>query len=373
MPPKIVPPSGNGAAQVLMLLFYRTEQKIIREINRKRQAGYVDYAEIAALMRIRKDLARMVQGAEHYVPLAIEHEFYTGEIARRAYKAAREAVNPGRTLAIEQLTDNLLGEIVEASQTAYRSAEKALYLIGRPEPDIFRTEGITKAAEALTEGTGALRQTPAFKAALEQKGITAFVDKSGREWSLSDYGNMAVRTTVRQAQVSAVLTEDEWDLYQITKIGTTCPVCAIYEGRVYSKSGTNPNYPPLAAAFGKIDPAGPNDLANTFLNIHPNCLHSIRKFTEGSKTDKQLEKIRRFSSFETNPPDHDPRSKKQIEAYRQKERNRAKLRDDFKQFRKYRAAGVEGFPKTFETFRKHKEAGDEKYKAWVSAYRKAVK
>jgi hypothetical protein len=61
-------------------------------------------------------------------------------------------------------------------------------------------------------------------------------------------------------------------LYQIVKIGSTCPLCAVYEGRVYSKSGTDPHYPPLARAFGKIDPAGSDDLSNTFLNIHPNCL-----------------------------------------------------------------------------------------------------
>lgn len=370
--PKIVPLSGNGAAQALILLFIRTERKLIREIERERQLGLVDYAELAALMRIRKDLQRMTEKAGEYIPLAIEHEFYEGGIARAAYKNAFKAINPGRTRAIEQLVDNLTGEIVEAAETAYRSAEKAVYLIGRPEPDIFRSEGLINASEALTEGTGAMRKTAAMKASLEQKGITAFVDKRGREWSLSDYGNMAVRTTVRQAQVSAVLTEDEHDLYQITKIGTTCPVCAVYEGRVYSKSGTNPNYPPLSAAFGKIDPAGSDDLSNTFLNIHPNCLHSIRKFTEASKTPEQLEKIRKFSSFETNPLDHDPRTKKQIEAYRQKERERAKLRADVKQWRAYKAAGVD-VPKDFEAFRAMKNARSDEYSLWKSDYRKRVK
>ena len=77
-------------------------------------------------------------------------------------------------------------------------------------------------------------------------------------------------------------------------------------------------------AFGKIDPAGGDDLSNTYLNIHPNCLHSLVKFTEVGKSEKQLQKIREFSNPETNPLNHDPRSKKQVEAYREKERNRAK-------------------------------------------------
>jgi hypothetical protein len=129
----------------------------------------------------------------------------------------------------------------------------------------------------------------------------------------------------------------------------------------------------LSAAFGKIDPAGADDLSNTFLNIHPSCLHSVRKFTEASKTPEQLRKIREFSSFETNPADHDPRSKKQIAAYREKERNRAKLREDVKQWRKYMAAGVEGVPKDFATFRKWKEAQNDKYHELMSAYRKRDK
>lgn len=374
MPPVIVPPTGNGAAQTLMLLFLRTEQKLLQEIKRKRESNFVDYAEVAALFRVRKDLSRMMQGAEKYAPMAIEHEFfYEGGKHRAGYKNAMSAVNPGRTLAIEQLVDNLLGEVREAAETAYQTTQNALYLLGRVEPDIFRTEGIKKAVEALTEGVGPMTKTNALVKAIEGEGITAFTDKAGRDWDLHSYGNMAVRTTVRQAQVSAVLTEDDHDLYQISKIGTTCPVCAIYEGRVYSKSGTNPNYPPLSAAFGKIDPAGADDLSNTFLNIHPNCLHSVRKFTEASKTPEQLRKIREFSSFTTNPATNDPRSKKQIAAYREKERNRAKLREDVKQWRKYMAAGVEGVPKDFATFRKWKEAQNDKYHELMSAYRKRDK
>ena len=182
---------------------------------------------------------------------------------------------------------------------------------------------------------------------------------------------MAVRTTVRQAQVSAVLTEDEHDLYKILAIGSTCPICSAYEGRVYSKSGTDPNYPPLVAAFGKIDPAGPDDLSNSFLNIHPNCLHTLVKWTEKGKTEKQIQKERDFSSPEKRPFDVDYRSKKQREAYQEKERTRAKYRNDLHQWERYREALGDKVPKTLDTFLKHKAAGDEKYKEWERLYRAA--
>lgn len=272
MPPVIVPPSENGAEAYLRALFFRTEMKLIREITRKRGQGYVDYAEVAALERVRRTLQQMTKDAEKYVPLMIEHEFYQGTEAAAGYANAKALINPARSRAVEILADNLLGQVEEMAQTAYQSTASKLFLVGRLESDLFRQIGIEKAVESLAEGRGALTKTEEVKQAVKEQGITAFVDKAGHEWSLKSYGNMAVRTTVRQAQVAAVLTEDDHDLYKILAIGSTCPICAVYEGRVYSKSGTSPFYPPLSDAFGKIDPAGANDLSNSFLNIHPNCL-----------------------------------------------------------------------------------------------------
>lgn len=339
MPPRIVAPNRNGAAAFLVRLFTLTEQQLIAEITRKREQGYVDYAELAALERVRKTLLGMTKKSAEYVPLAIEREFYKGEAARAGYANARALASPTRLKVIEQLTDNLLGEIEEMAETAYQSTASKLLLIGRTSPDVFRAPVLTSAVEAQAAGRGSMTTVSEIVKSIEETGITAFVDKAGREWSLKDYGTMAVRTTVRQAQVSAVLTEDEHDLYKILAIGSTCPICSAYEGRVYSKSGTDPNYPPLAAAFGKIDPAGPDDLSNTFLNIHPSCQHSLVRWTEKGKTEKQIQKERDFSSPEKRPFDVDYRSKKQREAYQEKERTRARaLRERRKKEKKDGAA-----------------------------------
>lgn len=369
MPSVIVPPSENGAEAYLLALFRQTELKLIREIARKRGQGYVDYAEVAALARVRKTIERMKGDAEKYVPLMIEHEFYQGAEAVAGYANAQALVNPARSRAVEILVDNLLGQVGEMAETAYQSTASKLFLVGRLESDPFRETVISKAVESLAEGRGALSKTEEIIRAVQEQGITAFVDKAGHEWSLSSYGNMAVRTTVRQAQVASILTEDDHDLYKIIAIGSTCPICAVYEGRVYSKSGTSPFYPPLSDAFGKIDPAGANDLSNSFLNIHPNCLHSISPYTEKGKTPKQVEKMRRFSNPETNPYNHDPRSKKQKAAYEEKERNRAEYRANVKQFEKYTQAGVPGMPKNYQTFEKHKKLNDDTYREWVKKYR----
>ena len=330
MAPRIAPPSRNAAAQALLELYQSTERRIIQEIARKRTQGYVDYAELAALRRVRKTIQQMVDKSAKYVPLAIEHEFYKGEGAKKGYENALGMTEGAaeRDRVAEQLVDNLMGEVQEMAQTAYQSAEAQI--LGPTAPDFYRQSVLRGAIVSETMGRGSLSTVEEVMRNLQTAGITAFVDKAGREWSLSAYGAMAVRTTVRQAQVSAVLTADDHDLWKIKEIGSTCPLCAVYEGRVYSKSGMNPNYPPLAAAFGKMDPAGPNDLSNTFLNIHPNCLHSLVKWTEDYKTDEEIRQAREFSSFETNPKTNDPRTEKQIEAYRNKELARAEFRKEQK-------------------------------------------
>lgn len=366
MPVRLVPPSRNAAAEYMMKLFAETEQKLIREIARKRVQGYVDYAETAALTRVRRTLQEMVDKSGKYVPLAVEKEFYRDSAKHAAgYANARGMIqNPASTLAIEQLSDNLLGQVQEMAVTSYQSAA---FLLGRPEADVFRELGIRNAAQVMALGKGALTATEAFVAQIEAHGITAFVDKAGRRWSLRAYGNMAVRTTVRQAQVSAVLTRDDHDLYKIVRHRAPCEVCAVYADRIYSKSGTNPNYPPLAQAFGKMDVAGPDELSNTFLNIHPNCLCTLVPWTELGKTPEEIQKARDRSSFEKNPADKEYRGKKEIEEYRQKERNRAELMRELKEWRAMRAAGISGVPGDFATFRKH--YGDEVYQQWREAFK----
>lgn len=367
----IRPPDTADETKFLRMLFLRTERQIIDEITRKRTAGLVDYAEVAALERVQRILQNMVDESWDYVPQMVEKIFRKSDKDAAGVSNAR-TLTAAQTAAVQQLSNNLLGEILEASETAYKTVQ-GFYTIARLESDPFRTTAIKQVARQEASGIGWTQTSARMAQELKNQGITAFVDKAGRKWTLSDYCNMTTRTTARQAEVSAVLTADDHDLWQIVKIGSTCPVCAPLEGRVYSKSGLNPNYPPLTLAFGKIDPAGANDLSNTYLNIHPSCLHSLIRYTTIGKTEKQIQKDIDFSDPTLNPLSRDPRTKKQIAAYREKERNRRKLLDDMKQWRKYRAVLGDEAYKTFETFRKHKLADDEVYKKLQAEYRKQNK
>lgn len=367
--------------QKLIQIFLKAETDIINEIGRLRSMGNVDYHAVAALERVQAILRKMESDSWEYVPRMIEREFYVrvpearrikGETVQKhaAGYANAAALTGEQTAIVDRLVMNLMGEITDACMTAMATVQSAV--IGRIEPDVYRRVGLEQVAAQAAAGRGVNQSVPAFVEALRREGITAFVDKAGRRWSLHTYGAMVCRTTSRQAEVLSVLTADpEQDLYQISSHGSTCAICAPLEGRVYSKSGTDPDFPPLAAAFGKVDPAGPDNLSNSYLNIHPNCLHVLLPWTPAGRSKEEIEKTKKFSSFRTNPPSIDPRTQKQIDAYRRKEEGRAKWLQDYRQWERYRITLGDKCPKTFATFQKHKRADDEKYKEWMKLYREA--
>lgn len=266
----------------LIALFLRAETDIINEIGRLRSEGLIDYHAVAALERVQAILRKMENDSWEYVPKMIEKQFYArvpearkilGETVEkhiRGYENAA-ALTGEQHAVIDRLVQNLMGEITDASMTVMATLQSAL--IGRVEPDVYRRVGLEQVALQQATGRGTYKMLPGFVEALRREGVTAFIDKAGRRWSLHTYCSMVSRTTSRQAEVLAVLTTDpEQDLYKISSHKTTCALCAPYEGRVYSKSGTDPDFPPLSAAFGKVDANGPDSLANSWLNIHPNCL-----------------------------------------------------------------------------------------------------
>lgn len=376
--PNLTPASSEKELEKLIQVFLKTETDIINEIGYLRSKGLVDYHAVAALERVQAILRKMENDSWEYVPGMIEKEFYVRVPEARKIEEPVEKHVEGyknaltltaeQTDVVQRLVMNLMGEITDASMTVMSTLQSAL--IGRVEPDIYRRVGLEQVAAQAASGRGVNKAVPDFVRQLIQEGVTAFVDKAGRSWSLHTYCTMVSRTTRRQAEVLAVLTADpEQDLYKISSHGTTCAICAPYEGRVYSRSGTDPDFPPLAEAFGKVDADGPDSLANSWLNIHPNCLHVLLPWTPVGRSEKEVQKIKDFSNPKKNPFTKDPRTEKQIKAYRKKEEGRAKWLADYRQWERYRMALGDKVPKTFETFQKHKIAGDDKYKNWKKLYR----
>lgn len=363
----------------LRKIYLKAEVDIINEIARLRMRGLIDYHVVAALDRVQKILFSLQDTCWKYVPRMIEREFYVNhpEWYTRAPKSVfahlmgyENAFNltAAEYDAAQRLTFALMSDIERCSGGIM--ADLSDYLVGRNMGDIYRREGLEAALKVEARGSRA-GVNEAFIDNLRREGVTAFTDKAGRKWSLHAYANMVTRSVVKQAGNVAVLTKDpKQDLYKVTSHGTTCKKCAPFEGRVFSMSGTDPRFPPLADAFGKIDENGPNTLENTWMTIHPNCLHALVPWTPAGKSEAEIEAIKDFSDPRTNPYSVDPRTEAQIKAYNDNQRARQKWLADFKEFENLRLAFPDKVPKTFQTFQKHKLAGDDKYKSWVALWKK---
>ncbi len=139
-----------------------------------------------------------------------------------------------------------------------------------------------------------------------QKGIPAFVDKRGREWSPEAYINMDIRTTVHNtahAAQDACCDKYGMDLIQISSHMGARPKCAIDQGKLYSRSNRSgiahdgdgseiPFYPWSSTSYGQPD---------GILGI--NCHHHKYPFADGVNFQRyfpyeQDENAERYKEFQ---------------------------------------------------------------------------
>jgi hypothetical protein len=83
-----------------------------------------------------------------------------------------------------------------------------------------------------------------------------------RNYKIKDYAKLCVYTEASRAQAKATVNiamEYDSDLIQVSDHNTTTPQCELYEGKVFSISGKDPDFP----------------YYDDFIPVHPNCKHTI--------------------------------------------------------------------------------------------------
>ena len=109
---------------------------------------------------------------------------------------------------------------------------------------------------------------------MSQRGIPAFVDAAGRQWSPEAYVNMDIRTTCSNAAHEAQFTRmDDYgiDLIEVSSHAGARPKCAKDQGKIFDRKGKSRKYPSWkTSSYGEPD---------GILGI--NCGHQIYPFIEG--------------------------------------------------------------------------------------------
>jgi hypothetical protein len=99
-----------------------------------------------------------------------------------------------------------------------------------------------------------------------EKGIPALIDKAGKQWSTEAYVSTVTRSLSNN--VANTMQDNRMDEYGVDLIEVSAhmgarPLCAPYQGKIYSRSGKSKKYPPfsetsyekhIAGLFGKVMP-----------------------------------------------------------------------------------------------------------------------
>lgn len=123
---------------------------------------------------------------------------------------------------------------------------------------------------------------------INDSGLIALIDKQGNRWKPDVYANTVIRSTINNtanAMQDTRFKEYGVDLCQVTAHGGARPLCAPYQGRIYSISGKSDKYPSLGStSMGQ--PAG-------LFGI--NCGHFKFPYYEGSKPNISKEDLARMN------------------------------------------------------------------------------
>lgn len=138
------------------------------------------------------------------------------------------------------------------------------YRITRLDEDIYKIIGPMGAVVQVNrvDATTVDAQHAAYRDFINQ-GVTGFTDKSGRDWSLSAYTEMAVRTASNRAYNSshiAIIQATGHNLVTVSSDGHPCPKCFPWQGVV------------CCIVADGIHPTMADAIAAGLM--HPNCRHT---------------------------------------------------------------------------------------------------
>ena len=141
-------------------------------------------------------------------------------------KQAQDACNLVNTVMLYKVRDAYTGLVNKIADLANRP--EYLQILGK------RTGAVV---------TGMQSRQAAVRQCIREfseKGLPGFVDRSGREWSPEAYINMDIRTTVNNVAHEtqfARMDAYDCDLMEVDSHAGARPLCAPYQGRIYSRSG----------------------------------------------------------------------------------------------------------------------------------------
>ena len=119
---------------------------------------------------------------------------------------------------------------------------------------------------------------------MAEKGIPAFVDKAGREWSPEAYVNMDIRSTVKNTAIEAqfsVMNEFGQDVFEVSSHAGARPKCRPWQGKLISRSGRTNEITDINGKKHKVIPLSQTSFGEPDGLFGINCGHRMRGVSDG--------------------------------------------------------------------------------------------
>ncbi len=260
-----------------LVMIYSQAGRSLREALLSFDLADFDEAKAAAIKaKAERIVARLNVDAARWIRSAVGRAYKTG--AARS-KTALEIIGKRPINKIfpgdKAIKDAVLMVLVKANGSVRRTVEQFLsaavlgaqaarfapvQAFALPESEEFFARMGQEAVK--TEKSRGWLQKQIYDHLKGLIGDDNFIEINGRHYNVRKYSKMVARTSMRTAQTEATLDlcrKYNNDLVRWSDHATDCAVCDVYEGNVYSISGTHPTYP-------KLEAKPP---------IHPNCKHSL--------------------------------------------------------------------------------------------------
>lgn len=230
-------------AERLIRLYENGDRKIQAEINRVLLKGG-DPAYLRAVQRnIRAARNKLLVGGREWCDDVIPYLFREGV----AY-ADGMAFSTHLSAGFGTLHQEAVHALAEATYSRLGAVDLT---IGRQVDDLFRalqleyTQSVVLGIDSVD--TAARR----MKERLAEKGITGFIDKTGRQWNMANYSKMAVHDVAMKSFREGTrirLLQYGYDLVVVSTHSGACDKCIPWQGRTLSLTGETPGYPTIEEA-----------------------------------------------------------------------------------------------------------------------------
>lgn len=269
-------PLGDAQAQRLIHLYNEGEKEILREVNRlllKSPGSYSLAWQKTVLARVREIRGQLLDGAKTWTEEAIQASYMKGVEWADKDPLSGDQILAGfgkiHIEAVNVLAENTYSRLVDVDT-----------VIGRKTEDIFRQVALENIRGSVMGYQTTKQAAKRIREELSERGITGFTAKNGVEWDLSRYAKMLAQESTNQAFRAGTINRFESkgnDLVVISSHSGSCPLCQPFEGRTFSLSGNDPDYPSL-------------DEARAGGLFHVSCKHVISLAPE--ERDRYIERLR---------------------------------------------------------------------------------